>query len=323
MRIYTYQPRKKSPGNITLVSKVLGIICCIVIIYLFSKISLKEFSETKEIVSPFVEILSTHTPKLTPTPTPNLQLKKIVDTALSGTEGMYGVVIQSLKTDEHYMTNEHKGYESGSLYKLWVMGGVYEQINSGKLSEDKILSQDVTILNREFLIDPENAELTSGTITLTVHDALYQMITISHNYAALLLTETAGLPELDAYLSAHGFTESKIGTNGDVPTTTPSDIALFFEKLYKNQLADEKTTEKMLSLLKDQQLNDKIPKYLPGSIKVAHKTGELDDYSHDAGIIYGPKGDYILVVFSKSDSPLDADKRIAALSQAVYTYFAK
>ena len=47
----------------------------------------------------------------------------------------------------------------------------------------------------------------------------------------------------------------------------------------------------MLELLKAQTLNDKLPKYLPDQVIMAHKAGELDDVSHDAGIVYSPAGD--------------------------------
>ena len=76
-------------------------------------------------------------------------------------------------------------------------------------------------------------------------------------------------------------------------------------------------------MLKDQRLNRKLPADLPSNTVIAHKTGELGMFSHDAGIIYTPKGDYIIVVLSKSDTPAAAEKRIADISKAVYDYFLK
>lgn len=83
-----------------------------------------------------------------------------------------------------------------------------------------------------------------------------------------------------------------MGINGENPTTTSFDIALFFEKLYKGELANEENTQKMLDLLKKQELNNKLSKYLPEEIDVAHKTGEIGWFSHDAGIVYTNYGDY-------------------------------
>ncbi len=77
----------------------------------------------------------------------------------------------------------------------------------------------------------------------------------------------------------------------------------------------------MLEILKRQRINDRIPKYLPDDLEVAHKTGELDGFKHDAGIVYTPKGDYLFIALSKSTSPAQAAERIALLSKEVYAYF--
>ena len=77
----------------------------------------------------------------------------------------------------------------------------------------------------------------------------------------------------------------------------------------------------MIELLKKQQLNDRIPKYLPSGTFVAHKTGELGYYKHDAGIVFSEQDNYILVVLSKTDSPSSGAEEIAKLSKAVYDYF--
>lgn len=253
--------------------------------------------------------------------TVNTSLKAVVENSLEGTKGTYGIVVKDIKTGEIYSANEHKVFEAGSLYKLWIMAVVYNKIQSGELKENQILSQDISVLNDKFNIDPELAEQTSGTITFSVNIALKQMITISHNYAALLLTEKIRLSSVATFLKQNGFSESKVGTEGDVPITAPSDMALFFEKLYQGELANQEYTNKMLDLLKNQQLKDKLPKYLPPDTAVAHKTGEIGFFSHDAGIVYSPKGDYIIVILSESNSPPGAEDRIAEVSQAVYNYF--
>ncbi len=250
-------------------------------------------------------------------------IKEIVEKQLPSSKESYGIVIKNLKTDTMYFLNEHKIYQSGSLYKLWIMAEALNQIQKGTLQEDEVLEKDIASLNEEFNIATESAELTEGTITFTVKDALEQMISISHNYAALLLTERIKLSSIASFLKRNGFTESKLGINDEPPITTPFDIALFFEKLYKGELANPQYTKKMISLLKKQQVNDKLPKYLPKEIVIAHKTGELDTFSHDAGIVYTPKEDYIIVILSNTDFPPIAEDQIAKISKAVYDYFMK
>lgn len=245
-------------------------------------------------------------------------LNDAVSKALEGAQAEYGVYIKNLKTSEVFELNPHKSFDAASLYKLWIMGEVYNQIEQGLLSESQVLSQDVATLNRKFRIATDSAELTEGRITRTVADALFRMITYSDNYSALLLTEKIRLAKVAGLLQDNGLSESSIGTNGADPQTTAYDIALLLEKIYKGDFAN---SSKMIELLKQQTINGKIPKYLPDGIIIAHKTGELGAVSHDAAIIYTPNVDYIIVVMSNSNSKLGADERIANISRNVYGYF--
>ncbi len=239
---------------------------------------------------------------------------------LSGAKGKYSVAVEDLKNGKRESLYGDKVFAVGSLYKLWVMTEAFKQIQDGKLSKDEILSEDVSILNKEFNIDPESAELTEGTVTLTVQDALKQMIDISHNYAALLLTKRIKLSNVAKFLKTNDFKDSHVG---DIPTSSASDITLFFEKLYKEELANAKYTNEMLDLLKSQQLNSKLPKLLPKGTVIAHKTGEIGYLSHDAGIVYSKNRDYVIVVLSESSYPPGAIERIAQISKSVFDYFNK
>ena len=250
-------------------------------------------------------------------------LKAAVDSALAGHEGEFGITIKNLKTNETYLLNEHKKFDSASLYKLWVMATVFEQINAGKLREQQELQEEVSVLNEKFHIASESAELTEGTVEFTVSDALEKMITISDNYAALLLTAQIRLSTVATFLEQQGFKESRVSRQDENPETTASDIAFFFEKLYRSQLADPATTEKMLALLRRQRLNEKLPNDLPEDVIIAHKTGELGTISHDSGIVYAPQGDYIIVILTDTKKPLEANERIATISRGVYNYFSK
>jgi len=255
----------------------------------------------------------------TPSPTPSIilpsaSLEQAVVAPLTEAPGSYGIVVKNLKTGENYSYNEHIKYESASLYKLWVMAETFEQIKSGKLKEDDILSGRIA---------SQSAQPSAGAVALSVSNALNKMITVSDNYAALLLSSRIGLPKVASFLKTNGFKESNIGSGGNYPMTTAYDTAVFFEKLYSGKLINREYSDKMLKLLKAQKVNNKIPKYFGPDIVVAHKTGELDDYSHDAGIVYTQKGDYIIVLLSKNHDTNTSKNLIAIVSKSVFNYFTK
>lgn len=237
-------------------------------------------------VSPFVE--------------PNLE--SVAEDSLYQTKGRYGIYIKNLKTGEQFTLRDEEKFDPGSLYKLKVMVLVYEKIKTGSLKEDETLAADIAQLNKFFEIPDDVAEFTTGSINFSIKSALEQMITISHNYAALALTKRIDGKDLAA-------------------PTTPKELGLFFEKLYKGELIDKEYSQKMMELLKKQTINDRIPKYLPKETVVAHKTGDIGYFEHDAGIVFTQKGDYIFVALSESNMPDAAGDRIAKFSEAVYKYF--
>src|SRR3989344_1533053 len=248
-------------------------------------------------------------------------LNEVVSRELTDKQGDYAIAIKNLTTNESFELNQDKVFTSASLYKLWVMATAFDQINSGNLDETEILSRDIAYLNKKFFIPPEYAELTEGSVTLSVRSSIEQMITISHNYASLLLTDRIKPESIVSFLKNYEFNGSKFGTEADPPTTTASDIALFFEKLSKGTIINRGYSDRMLDVLKRVKRVDKLPKYLPEGALIAHKTGELDYFTHDGGVVYGPKGPYIIVVLTETKSPPDAQETIANISKAVYNYF--
>ncbi len=258
-------------------------------------------------------------------PTPILSkwylIDGIVKEGLSGATGTYSVVIKNLSTNEEYLLNENRTYKTASLYKLWVMVEAFKQIEEGTLTHEMRIGDSIENLNSRFNIATDAAEKKEGSITLTIDEALERMITYSDNYSALLLSSKVKLKSVSELLEDLGLYDSIVGKN--LPTSTAYDTALFYEKLYKNELGNKSSTNEMLSLLKKQQIKRKLPKYLPGDVMIAHKTGELDSFSHDSGIVYTPHGNYIIVVMSESANPKGAEERIANISKSVYDYFMK
>ena len=250
-------------------------------------------------------------------PQNSAQIKSIVDHELADSTGTYAIVIKNLKTHETFTQNEDSSYEPASLYKLWVMAEAFKQINEGTLLENKTMTREIAELNRIFKIAPVDAEATSGAITRTVGEATQQMIVISDNYSALLLAAQIGNTNIANFMQQLGLSNSKLGSP---PITTAADIALFYENLYRGEVINKEYSDRMIEILAKQQLNDRIPKYLPNNVSVAHKTGELGNFKHDAGIIFG-KNPILIVVLSETNSPQAAAERIAHLSKNVYYYF--
>ena len=262
-------------------------------------------------VKPVQDILGTNTQN---------SLEGVVKAATDDSDFEYGIYVKNLKTGEDYLLNPDKQFEAASLYKLWVMGAVYQKVQNGDLDLNDSIATDIKDINRRFGIASDEAELREGHLQYSLKSAMEQMITISHNYASMMLIEKVGNKFINQFISTSGLKSS----NMKVPIkTTASDIGLYLEKMYKGELVSPEYSKEMLETLKRQKINDRLPKYLPPGTVFAHKTGNLGYFENDGGIVFSPKGDYIIVVLTKSSAPLQARENIAQISKAVYEYFDK
>ncbi len=285
-------------------------------------------SQNKEIQSKKVLAAKTQEFSARPTQEKMSKLGEITDRVFDSQEGDYSVVVKNLKTGEEYLLNENKKYDSASLYKLWVMAVVYQEIKDGKLKEDDVLSAETSSLNDALstvtptptLMDFTPTPITGEPekISMTVGEALEKMITVSDNYAAILLSSKVGSKKIANFIKESGYKNSNYK---QPPQTSANDVGLFFEMLYKGEIIDNEYSGIMIDLLKRQKLNDRIPKYLEDDVQIAHKTGELFSSKHDGGIVYSRSGDYIIVILSETQDYKKASENIAKYSEAVYKYF--
>ena len=245
----------------------------------------------------------------------------------------YAIAIKNLETGETFYHNENKKFEAASLYKIWAMGTAFELISEGRLSEDEELVGDRLLLDialekaspsatpsPEKSEEEKKKELEERQVKYKVIDAIESMITISDNYAALLISSRSGSANIASFLKEY---ELKGSNYGRPPETTAFDLSLILEKIYKGDVVDKEYSQRMIDILKSQRLNDRIPKYLPDSVEVAHKTGELGGSKHDAGIVFTEGGDYIIVVLSETKDPSIASEKIAKFSKSIFDYFNK
>lgn len=254
--------------------------------------------------------------KITEIIKPKSHLAKIVESNLKDQEGIYAVVIKNLKNGESFSLNENTQFTVASLYKLWVMAVAFEEINAGTLKESDSVS-----LPRGKIEEIQGfwQEGIDQDAYYSVADAIEQMIVVSDNDSAITLYSNIGEDKISDFLKRHNFTASSFGSP---PKTTPKDIADYLEKLYKGLIVNREYSDKMLEILFKQRLNDRIPKYLPEQIRVAHKTGELDTFKHDAGIVELEGNDYLIIVMSDTPNPQNAAEVTALISKDVYDYFA-
>lgn len=187
------------------------------------------------------------------------------------------------ETGETVAYNEDKLYTSASLYKLYVTYAVLNKVDKGELT----------------LVTPMDA------VGGTVASYITKTITLSENETASALAELVTWDYIEEFIHENGFTNTTFNLyqSGGVTytgtlQTTASDVTKIINKLYDKELLSETSTEYFINQLNNQQLTYALNRGLTDEVFFAHKTGILDDVSHDAGVVTYNDKEYVVTVMS-------------------------
>src|SRR5438270_9943387 len=255
-------------------------------------------------------------------------------------EGKVAIAVKHLGSGDSYYLNADEPMPTASLIKLAVMIEVYQQV-----ADDKIKLSDPVTLREEDKVPGSGvltAHFTAG-ITLPLGDAVHLMIAVSDNTATNLVLDKIGIPATAERMEAWGFPNTKIhaksfrgSTTSVFPertkrfglgSTTAREMVEILAKLHAGKLVSPEACKEMLELLRKCDDNAKFPRFLPESVRVAHKTGSVSDARTDAGILTLKSGPVAVCVLTSENK----DKRwvldnagnlfCAHVAKAVYDYY--
>ncbi|MFF0991306.1 serine hydrolase [Kocuria nitroreducens] len=198
-----------------------------------------------------------------------------------GVPGELGVVLLDPAGEEVVARDAGRPFTSASLYKLFLAHAVLDQVDGGALA----LSDTV----------PE--------LGLTVEQALDVMISWSDNASGAALGRWLGWKEVEAFAHRQGFVATTFdpatGSEDVVAmTTTPADVADLLDRLRRGELLSGSSTALFLGFLEEQHLDYALSSGFSPDVGFAHKTGLLQDVSHDAGIVELGGHDYVVAVLT-------------------------
>ncbi len=278
-------------------------------------------------------------------------LSSDIDLLLANEPGVYGVMVLDDQGNTVYTRNETVPFIAASLYKLTLMATIYSLIEQGTISLDTPLRLSpayFTDIDGDGYFGDEDigtevsvaqALLATGawssnvgaralisTTSWTAVAAMATQLGLDHSSFNVELqgngiaTPASGVADLSEVATAEAFIEGQ-AVEGAVMLTTPADIAHFFKLLARGQVVSPTASAAILAILKQQQVNDRIPALLPDDVTVAHKTGNLDEVVHDVGLIYVNSGSVTLVLMTENVPDIDATTRtLQTIARDVYQW---
>lgn len=246
----------------------------------------------------------------------------------AGYDGQVGIYIKDLNTDRVWEHNPDQLFTAASLIKVPIMVSIFEKIKRGELSLDTRLK----LTRRDRAGGSGSLKWARPGTVLTVMEIVFKMITESDNTATRMLIEYAGMDYLQRTFGELGLINTRIYPEGmnltSAPVarenyTTAREMARLMERIYKGQVVDPEASEFMLDVLKhNNKSHSRLRKSLPIGWELGHKTGMLRRSCHDVGVVFSPRGDYIIAVLT-GDVPdyTSAKNFIARVAGQTYRYY--
>lgn len=172
-------------------------------------------------------------------------------------------------------SNGDKRMTSASTYKLFMAQFIMNKIDNGQLSWG------------------------SSALGTNVDGCMYNMIVRSANDCPEYWLSVYGRNSINNYLQSVGY-ESVFSNSGQVASTTANSLRKMLTNLYFGDNFSAGNANKLRGLMSSQIYRQGIPAGTPN--QVADKVGFLGGVLNDAGIVYHPKGNYVLVVMTDGES---------------------
>lgn len=255
-------------------------------------------------------------------------LQQSIKSEISKFKGNAGIVIKDLETGWEFSYEETKLFPSASLAKIPLMAACFLAADQRRIK----LERNIALKSADKLAGSGVLKDMPAGTTFTVERLIGLMIYDSDNTATNIVTNLVGIDYLNNAFKSFGLKNTDLSRKiadyqsrdkGIENYTTAEDMALLLEKMYRRALGNKNVSDQCISMLKLTRMNDRVPKYLPAEITIAHKTGLERGVCHDAGIVFTRKGDFIIAVLTKHANSNSAFSKefIAKVSLHAYNYF--
>ncbi len=270
---------------------------------------------------------------------PMLNLEKFIAEQQNKT---ISVAVHDFETGQEISIHADEAFHPASTIKVHVMMEVFHQAEQGFLSLDGCLPitnsfTSVADGSKFFLLEEDDSEKTLYPRigeNERISELTRLMIVRSGNLATNILLEKVGAKNVGEFLRALGIEGVKVirGVEDNVAfrlgmnnSATARGLMQTMKLIAGKKAVSKSASEKMIAILLGQEFNESIPARLPGSVRVAHKTGWTGDVYHDTGIVFPEnRKPYALAIMTRGfaeDRPEEAHACMAKISRIIYDQF--
>ena len=237
------------------------------------------------------------------------KLQNKLEEAIQGFNGDIGIYIKNLRTGKTVSINADTVFPTASIVKVPILIGVMDKIRKGELGYDSTIVYKDSLLyeGSDILGSFKNDE------KISLKKVMMLMLTTSDNTASLWLQSLAGKgPRINEILDSLGLIHTRV--NSRTPgrennrtqygwgQTTPKEMGIILEKIYRNEIYSAAACDRMLRSLGRNywDLNEAISQ-IPPYIEVFSKNGCVNAVRSEVLLVNAPHNPYIFCIFTKNN----------------------
>ncbi len=230
--------------------------------------------------------------------------------------------VESLKGRVYASRAADEAVPSASVIKIPILVELMEQVKAGKLDLDDtyvLLATDKT--GGSGII----AQYADGT-KMTINELARLMMVASDNTATNILIRKVGREAVNERMKQFGFPglqlhrvmmDTAAVARGIDNHVTTRDINALLRLIYNHKVANKALCERMMSFLLQNEDKTTLPRFIPQTVRVAHKTGGLTYVRGDAGIVF-TANPFVISVFVRGIETEKAEKIIGEIGEICY-----
>ncbi|MFL5384214.1 MAG: serine hydrolase [Longimicrobiaceae bacterium] len=265
-------------------------------------------------------------------------LRRTLEELVRGYPGVAGVSVLDLRSGERVSIRGDETFPTASLIKVAVLVTLLDEVSKGTIR----LDERISLLARDRVGGSGVLQYMQGGLEPTVGDAAWLMIVLSDNTATNILLDHLNVKTVWDKMEALGLPHTKIHSKTflrstsiavdssvkyGLGVTTPNETARLFELLYRGRAVSPALDSVAIAMLRANQDGTKLARWLPDTVAVAHKTGEVDRSRSDCGIVYGPQAPVVVCAMTRenrdtsyaTDNP--ANLLMARIGLAVFRHY--
>ena len=261
------------------------------------------------------------------------KLETRVEEIASRLDGVMGVAILDLTGGRILSRNADRVFPAASSIKIAILLELYRQDQEARAgAKGKAKLDDIYTLDPKDLVEDSRimAGLTAGITRVTNRDLSQFIIAVSDNAAANILYDRVGKDNVNAMLRGLGLSKTMLrrkmmdvaaARRGEENVATPEEMVRLLEAIHKGKVLDKQSNAELIKQLSTSK-GSYIPRYLPESVQVANKPGELEGVRTDSGIVFVQNRPFAISIMTAYDrDERAAEHDISEVALEAYRYF--